>query len=86
MTQEKVGLRIVELIHDITQLDYEVQFCPDFEGMIRLEFRNEYDGSFYQHFHLGSPDGTRNQLEKQIIQKLATFLDNAKEGKVESEL
>ena len=81
MTQEKVGLRIVDLLHDITQLDYQVQFAGDFSGMIRLEFRKEYDEGFYQHFHLGSPDGTRNQLEKQIIQKLATFLDNAKEQK-----
>jgi len=79
MTPEKVGLRIVDLIHDITQMDYQVQFAGDFKGMIRLEFRKEYDEDYYDHFHLGSPDGTRNQLEKQIIQKLATFLDEAKE-------
>lgn len=73
------NLRIVQLLHDITQMGYQVQFCGDFQGMIRLEFRKEHDENFYSHFHLGSPEGTGNQLEKQIIQKLATFWDNAEE-------
>lgn len=80
------NLRIVELLHDITQLGYYVQFAGDFTNMVRLEFRKEWEENFYQHFHLGNPEGTRNQLEKQVIQKLATFLDNAKENNVVSEL
>ena len=83
MSEEKVGLRIVQLIHDITQLDYQVQFCGDFKSMVRLEFRKEYDENYYIHHHLGCPDGTMNQLEKQIISKLATFLDEAKENENE---
>ncbi len=84
MTQEKVGLRIVQLLHDITQLDFCVQFHGDFESMVRLEFYSEYDPDFYEHYHLGSPEGTMLQLEKQIIQKLATFLDNAREAENET--
>lgn len=76
---EKVGLRIVNLIHDITQLGYQVQFCGDFEGMIRIEYREEYSDSYYHHEHRGCPGRTMNQLEKEIIASLSTFLDNAKE-------
>lgn len=73
------NFRIVDLIHDITKLDYQVQFCYDFDNMIRVEFRKDYDDSYYEHFHVGHPDGTRNQLEKKVISRLATFLDEAKE-------
>jgi hypothetical protein len=61
---EKVGLKIVELIHDITQSGYNVQFCSDFENMVRIEYTEEYSDKFYYHEHRGNPDGTRNQLEK----------------------
>lgn len=71
--------RIIDLIHDITQLDYHVQFCGDFAKMVRIEYRKEYDENYYHHEHRGCPDGTMNQLEKEVIKSLSTFLENAKE-------
>lgn len=70
---EKVGLKIVDLLHDITQMDYQVRFCGDFTGMIRLEFLHEYDENFYEHHHLGCPDAPRIVLEKAIIKELEEF-------------
>lgn len=80
---EKIGLKIVDLIHDISQLEYEVKFCGDFSGMIRLELSNEFDESFYQHRHLGFPGCERERLEKDIINALAQFLKDIKEGNYE---
>jgi hypothetical protein len=71
----KPGLKIVDLIHDITQLGYEVKFCQDFSGMIRLEFTEELDDSFYEHGHLGYPGCERLRLEKDIIESLDRFLE-----------
>jgi hypothetical protein len=76
---EKVGLKIVELIHDITQNGYEVKFCSDFQGMVRIDYTKEWDNTFYHHEHRGYPSGISNQLEKEIIASLSTFLDNIKE-------
>jgi hypothetical protein len=76
---KKIGLKIVNLIHDITQLDYQVSFCGDFENMVRLEFLHEYDEKFYEHFHLGFPDGDMVRLERDIIRELSKFLEEHKE-------
>jgi len=70
---EKVGLKIVDLLHNISQLDYHVQFCGDFNGMIRIEFREEWSEEFYEHQHLGFPDCPRDRLEKEIIEALSNF-------------
>jgi hypothetical protein len=64
---------LIDLLHDITQADYQVQFCGDFENMIRLEFRKEYDPDFYEHEHLGFPDGDMKNLEKSVIDSLNAF-------------
>lgn len=61
------------LIHDLTQAGYEVKFCGDFRGMVRLELYKEYDESFYQHVHCGFPGATRDKLEKDLIQELIRF-------------
>jgi hypothetical protein len=74
---EDNNIRIINLIHDITQLDYQVRFCRDFNSMLRIEYLHEYNEAYYHHEHRGTPDGTRNQLEKEIIKSLQTFLDNA---------
>jgi hypothetical protein len=76
---ENNDLRIIDLIHDITQLDYQVRFCGDFSNMFRIEYLHEYDGTFYEHEHRGFPGGTRNQLEKEIVKSLSTFLAKARE-------
>jgi hypothetical protein len=71
---EKVGLKIVDLIHAITQKDYGVSFKDDFEGMVRIEYTD--DTGFYHHEHLGFPGCERIQLEKAIIKSLSNFLNN----------
>lgn len=70
---------LISLIHDITQLGYYVQFCDDFEGMVRLEFTEEYSNEFYQHYHLGIPGGSMDKLEKEVIESLSEFLKEKKE-------
>lgn len=74
MSTEKVGLKIVELLHSITQEGYEVKFASDFEGMIRIDFTEEYAPDFYHHDHVGCPGQERKLLEKGIINTLARFL------------
>ena len=76
---KKVGLKIVDLLHDISQLGYEVRFCGDFRGMIRIEYTEEFDADFYEHAHLGFPDCERAKLEKDIISSLTGFLEQHKE-------
>ena len=75
---EKVGLKIVDLIHDISRLWYEVKLCQDFEGMLRIEYFNELDENFYEHAHLGFPGCPRERLEKDIIESLSNFLNEHK--------
>lgn len=69
-------MSIIELLHDITQLPswYEVKFCSDFTGMIRIEFTNELDKGFYEHEHLGYPDCPLEKLEAEVIRSLTDFL------------
>lgn len=80
---EKVGLKIVELIHEITQLKYSVHFYPDFEGMVRIHYSatkpwQEAVDDLSTHDHVGFPDCERIVLEKQIIASLAEFRDKVK--------
>lgn len=81
MEQEKVGLKIVDLLHDITQLGYRVYFADDFDGMITVGFAEEYgDGTFYEHNHCGFPGCERIRLEKDILESLTDFIRKAKEN------
>lgn len=77
---EKVGLKIVELLHEITQLNYSVQFYPDFEGMIRITFQRTkpWQKEIEEHSHLGYPECERLVLEKRIISALKDFRDSVK--------
>ncbi len=75
----KIGLQIVTLLHDITQLGYKVHFVGDFEGMMRLDFTSETMRTFYHHEHLGVPDGEKLILEKAIIKCLSNFYEKYKE-------
>lgn len=70
-------MEITKLLHKITQLGYEVQFCGDFEGMIRIEFRKEFDEDFYEHEHLSFPSGTMLQLNEKIQGALYEFYEKA---------
>ncbi len=79
---------ITKLLHDITQLGYNVQFCSDFEGMIRLEITLEHGNpDFYQHEHLSFPheptDAHMKKLNNSIRSSLENFLDSVKNGTVD---
>jgi hypothetical protein len=69
----KVGLFITTMIHEITQARYSVSFNRDFRGMVRIDFKNDHDPEFYDHDHCGVPGGSREKLEKDIIQALNRF-------------
>lgn len=69
----KIGLMIITMIHDITQAHYAVKFEKDFNGMMRLEFFKDGVSDFYEHTHCGIPGGSREKLEKDIIQALNWF-------------
>lgn len=69
----KVGLYITTMIHDITRAGFSVGFIRDFDGMMRMDFFKENDPDFYEHAHCGVPGGTREKLEKDIIQELIRF-------------
>ena len=75
------GFKIITLLHDITQLDYQVQFCRDFTGMIRIEYKDEYNEEYYHHEHLSYPDGPIEQLEEKVLESLTRFYAEHKESK-----
>ena len=69
----KIGLYIVNQLHNITQAGFEVRFAPDFEGMMRIDYTKELDIDFYEHNHVGYPGQTRDELEQGIIKSLNKF-------------
>ena len=77
MSEEKIGLYIVDLIHEITQIGYAAHFHSDFEGMVRVEFTasEPWVEEIYEHAHLGYPGCERLVLEKAIISYLKQFRD-----------
>lgn len=77
---EKIGLKIVDLIHDISRYEFTVGFSADFEGMLTVDVAAQY-GTWSTHTHLGIPGGERSLLEKEIIECLSTFLQDLKSGK-----
>jgi hypothetical protein len=72
--------KLIQLLHDITQMDYMVQFASDFEGMIRIEFRKEYDEAYYSHRHIGYPDCDNETLTKFVVEYLEVFKKEAENG------
>jgi hypothetical protein len=72
----KIGLHIVNQIYDCAKAGYEVKFCPDFDGMLRIEFTKELVEGFYEHSHLGYPDCPREVLESAIIKSLNEFRES----------
>ena len=69
MSEEKIGLKIVELLHALTQKRVSVTFERDFEGMIAIHYKGP--GLDWQdHDHLGFPGCERIHLEKDIIRSL----------------
>lgn len=75
---KKIGLYIINQLHDITQAGFEVKFAEDFEGMLRLDFFKELDPEFYEHEHIGYPGQPREKLEEGVIQALNSFRERHK--------
>jgi hypothetical protein len=76
---------MIDLLHKITQLGFIVSFNEDFEGMIRVDFTEEYPNPtdpFYHHEHLGFPDATMEQLDKAVIKSLTRFYEKYGESKL----
>lgn len=69
---EKVGLKIVELAHAITQKGYTIALCKDFEGSMTVMYKEKR--ITVHHDHCGFPGCERIQLEKAIIKSLNEFL------------
>lgn len=68
----KVGLYIVNQLHEITQAGYNVEFSGDFQGMITITYSGE-GLDWRHHEHIGYPDQPREELEKGIINSLNSF-------------
>lgn len=77
MKVQKIGLKIVDLIHNITQQGYHVEFGKDFDGMLRITYyaaKPWMTKTHDTHEHLGFPACDRLNLEKAIIGSLSDFL------------
>lgn len=67
--------RLIELLHDCTQMGYRLTFSNDFEGMITIGFEEEYTEGTYNHVHLGTPGKDLNFLEKELRNFLAKLIE-----------
>lgn len=65
------NLKIVNLLHDITQLGYQVYFSSDLNNMVTVGIQDEFfDSGVLMHYHCGYPDSPRERLEEDIIRAL----------------
>ena len=71
----KVGLFITTLINDITQAGYSLGFSTGSNGDVKVEITKSGNPDFYDAIHCGKPNGTREELEKDVIRALAEFRD-----------
>lgn len=79
----------VKLIHDITQLNYLVEFGDDFEGMVRITFLEVYPAEgrkgYVRHEHIGCPGWSMEKLEKAVNRCLENFYDEIIEDRIEKD-
>jgi hypothetical protein len=68
-----MDLKLIELIHKITQAGYEIKFNEDFDGMVRIDYFKEFDSDFYEHEHVGYPGQSREKLKLGIEKSLENF-------------
>lgn len=71
--------RIVELLHDLTQKHITVTFSNDFKGMLTVSWQNEFDAESNNHTHIGTPYWPLKNLEKKLINLLASILEESEE-------
>lgn len=69
-------MKVVQLIHDLTQLGYKISFTDDFSGMLTVNFSKEGDRGFNFHSHIGYPDCMIEELEQELIEELTRKLKN----------
>lgn len=69
----KVGLFITSQLLDITQAGYQVAFQPGLPGVIKVELLNSSKSEFYDAIDCGKVNGSREKLEKDIINALSEF-------------
>lgn len=76
---------MINLLYLITQIGYQVQFNPDMEGMVRIDFYLDGDpitidnpNGFYYHEHIGYPEQSEKELEAKIIDCLERFYEEHK--------
>lgn len=65
--------RIVFLLHDLTQKGYIVRFLNDFSGMITISVSKL--NTLSTHHHVGSPQGKLKDLERDVRNCLASYLE-----------
>lgn len=66
-------MKIVSILHDITQLGYRVEFSDDFTGMLTVTYKGE-GMDWSNHSHVGFPFCSRKELEEHLIRELQNFL------------
>lgn len=78
------NLKLINILHNVTQEGYKVYFSDDFAGMITVAIEGEiFETGVYRHYHCGFPDGPRQNLENDVINCLTNFLEEIKNKKEE---
>jgi hypothetical protein len=67
--RERQDVRLIELIHELTQKGWKLTFQDDFQGMVTVGAWA--DGEFINHWHIGTPGGSMKDLERDVRNLLA---------------
>lgn len=82
-------MKLIELLHDITQQGFRIEFSDDFEGMITLTVNEDaypgYKGGYIRHEHLGFPECERIFLQNKVEESLEGLLTEIKSGSVQKD-
>ncbi len=80
-------MKLIELLHDITQQGFRIEFSDDFEGMITITVYEDsgpnYKGGYIRHEHLGFPQCERSRLQSDIESSLERLLVEIKLGQIQ---
>lgn len=74
---DQKAVKLISLLHDISQLGYAVEFSDDFEGMLTITYKGE-GLDWRHHEHIGYPRCERELLTEQVIRSLDNFLKEKK--------
>ena len=70
---------MVNLIHEISQKGYCVNFSPDFNGMLTITYIED-GGDYIRHEHVSYPGSTESELKVAVNTSLINFLEELKLG------